>query len=61
MLMDFDGSHMKFTELTEDYTRPVKKRGGEMKALDLDDVRRLCCTSTFRAGGAIGGLHGQGL
>ena len=27
VLMDFDGSHMKFTELTEDYTRPVKKRG----------------------------------
>ena len=25
--MDFDGSHMKFTELTEDYKRPVKKRG----------------------------------
>ena len=27
VLMDFDGSHMKFTELTEDYIRPVKKRG----------------------------------
>ena len=25
--MDFDGAHMKFTELTEDYIRPVKKRG----------------------------------
>ena len=26
--MGFDGSHMRFTELTEDYIRPVKKRGG---------------------------------
>ena len=25
--MGFDGSHMRFTELTEDYVRPVKKRG----------------------------------
>ena len=25
--MGFDGSHMRFTELTEDYIRPVKKRG----------------------------------
>ncbi len=25
--MGFDGSHMRFTELTEDYIRAVKKRG----------------------------------
>ena len=28
VLMDFDGSHMKFTELTEDYAPPMKKRRG---------------------------------
>ena len=28
VLMDFDGSHMKFTELAEDYVPPTKKRRG---------------------------------
>lgn len=43
------------------HTSGQKSGGGEMKALDLDDVRRLLVHVHVRAGGAIGGLRGQGL